>query len=68
MTLLMFIIHVAMTFATIALFLAPIGYFIVRAKRKNDELPIMMKMPDREYKVNVRAAKAYLKSRGIVLV
>lgn len=68
MTLLMFVVHIAMTLGTIVLFLAPVGYLIVRAKRKSGELPIMMRLPDREYKVNVRAAKAYLKSRGIVLI
>lgn len=68
MTLVFFLIHVAMTLGTILLFLAPVGYLIVRAKRKNGEAPVMMKMPDKEYKVNVRAAKAHLKSRGIVLI
>jgi len=70
MTLVMFLIHVAMTFGTILLFLAPVGYLIVRAKRKSEpsKEPTMILMPDREYKVNVRAAKAYLKSRGIVVI
>lgn len=69
MTLFYFMIHVAMTIGTILLFLAPVGYLLVRAKRQSvSGEPVTIIQLDKTYKVNVRAAKKYLKSRGIVVV
>lgn len=67
MTLVFFMFHVAGVFATLALFLAPVGLLIRAAKRRALKAaePEFIAMPDYEYKVNVRAAKKYLKSRGI---
>ena len=66
MTLVFFVMHVASVFALIAMFLAPVGLLIRAAKRRAVKAaePEFIPMPDREYKVNVRAAKKYLKSRG----
>ncbi len=69
MTLFYFMLHVAMTMGTICLFLAPVGYLLVRAKRQSvSDEPVTIIQLDKTYKVNVRAAKKYLKSRGIVVV
>lgn len=70
MTLVFFVLNVLTMFAMIAVFLAPVGLLIRAAKRRaaKADVPEYIVMPDVEYKVNVRAAKKYLKSRGIVLV
>ena len=67
MTLFYFAVHVLTVFAMIAMFLAPVGLLIRAAKRRALKAaePEFIAMPDYEYKVNVRAAKKYLKSRGI---
>jgi hypothetical protein len=72
MTLVFFVLNVLTMFAMIAMFLAPVGLLIRAAKRRalkaaEPVVPEYIAMPDYEYKVNVRAAKKYLKSRGIVV-
>ncbi len=69
MTLVFFVLNVLTMFAMIAVFLAPVGLLIRAAKRRAAKaaVPEYIVMPDVEYKVNVRAAKKYLKSRGIVV-
>ena len=69
MTLVFFVLNVLTMFAMIAVFLAPVGLLIRAAKRRalKAAVPEYIVMPDVEYKVNVRAAKKYLKSRGIVV-
>jgi len=69
MTLLFFVLNVIVMFAMIAVFLAPVGLVIRAVKRRaaKTAVPEFIAMPDVEYKVNVRAAKRYLKSRGIVV-
>ncbi len=66
MTLVFFVLNVLTMFAMIAVFLAPVGLLIRAAKRRaaKADIPEFIAMPDLEYKVNVRAAKKYLKSRG----
>ena len=70
MTLVFFVLHVLSMFALIAVFLAPVGLLIRAAKRRAEKAaePEFIAMPDVEYKVNVRAAKKYLKSRGYSVV
>ena len=70
MTLLFFVLNVLTMFAMIAVFLAPVGLLIRAAKRRaaKADVPEYIVMPDREYKVNVRAARKYLKSRGYSVV
>jgi hypothetical protein len=70
MTLVFFVLHVLSMFALIAMFLAPVGLLIRAAKRRaaKSDVPEYIVMPDREYKVNVRAARKYLKSRGYSVV
>lgn len=67
MTLLFFVLNVLTMFAMIAVVLAPVGLVIRVVKRRMVKAaePEFIAMPDLEYKVNVRAAKKYLKSRGI---
>ena len=69
MTLVFFVLNVLTMFAMIAVILAPVGLLIRAAKRRAAKaaVPEYIVMPDVEYKVNVRAAKKYLKSRGIVV-
>lgn len=67
MTLLFFVLNVLTMFAMIAVVLAPVGLVIRVVKRRMVKAaePEFIAMPDLEYKVNVRAARKYLKSRGI---
>lgn len=69
MTLVFFVLNVLTMFAMIAVFLAPVGLLIraVKSRAAKAAVPEYIVMPDVEYKVNVRAAKKYLKSRGIVV-
>lgn len=67
MTLVFFVLNVLTIFAMLAVFLAPVGLLIRAAKRRAAKAaePEFIAMPDLEYKVNVRAARKYLKLRGI---
>lgn len=70
MTLVFFVLNVLTMFAMIAVFLAPVGLLIRAAKRRaaKVDVPEFIAMPDVEYKVNIRAARKYLKSRGYSVV
>jgi hypothetical protein len=70
MTLVFFVLNVLSMFAMLVVVLAPVGLLIRAAKRRaaKADVPEYIVMPDVEYKVNVRAAKKYLKSRGYSVV
>ena len=67
MTLVFFVLNTAVMFVMLAVILAPVGLVIRAVKRRVEKKPEFVMMPDIEYKVNVRAARKYLKSRGIVV-